>query len=113
MPWLVLFEINFNVLLEEVSFAGEFLWPSGVTMVYGCVFAFSSIPRAPLTHFASHAVGRTGLPLLLSAHPSPLKSHLRKAVIIKSCASELQQVTCKEQDFFLFPLLQLAGFFLC
>lgn len=85
--------------------AGEFLWPFGVRVRYGCVFSFSSVLRAPLTLFPLHAVGRTGLPLLLSAHPSPLKSYLTKVIIIKSCASGLQQVTCREQDFFLPPTI--------
>lgn len=104
LPWFVLFEMKLNVILEEVALTcrGEFLWLLGLMVRYGCVFPFSSVLRAPLTLFPLHVVGRAELLLLLSAHPSPLKSHLRKVLIIKSCASGLQQVTCKEQDFFFF-----------
>lgn len=56
-----------------------------------------------LTLSPLHAVGRTRLPSLLSAHPSPLKFHLKKVIIIKSCVSGLQQVSCKKQDSFFSP----------
>lgn len=69
------------------------------------MFSLSSVLIALLTPFLLDAVGRTGSPSLLSAHPSPLKFHLRKVVIIKSCLS----VTCKKLDFF-YPLTQLIGF---
>lgn len=112
---LVIFEMKLNVILEEVTLTrrGEFLWLLGLMVRYGCVFPFSSVLSAPLTLFPLHVVGRTGLPLLLSAHPSPLKSHLRKVLIIKSCVSGLLQATCKEQDFFSFFLSQLTGFISC
>lgn len=103
-----------SIWKQLLSPGGEFLWPFGVTVRYGCVFSLSSVLRAPLTLFPLHTAGRPGLPSLLSAHPSPLKSHLRKVMIIKSCASGLQRATCKEQDlFYFFSFPQLTGFILC
>lgn len=60
-----------------LSCVGEFVWCFAVMVRDEYVFSFSSVLRASLTLFPSHAVGRTELPLLLSAHLPALKSQLR------------------------------------
>lgn len=59
-------------------------------------FSPRSVLSGALTRSALRSLSRTGLSSLLLSLSSPLQSHVRNMVIIKSHVSGLQEVTCRE-----------------